>query len=220
MLEETKLIAIKKELITFATLVEGMIEGSIVGLKSKDEDLLQKIITRDEPRCNDFDITLEERCIAMIAQHQPAAKSLRTILMMLKIIHTLERMGDHAVTLCESALYLIKRPQVKPLIDTPKMAETVIEMLREGIYSFINEKSALAQEVCEMDNIVDRLRDQIFEELIDFMKKDPATIERSLHLMKIASNLERVADLTTNISEDIIYMVKGKVIKHHKDQLE
>ncbi|HNR51709.1 MAG: hypothetical protein BWZ01_01932 [Deltaproteobacteria bacterium ADurb.BinA179] len=219
MLEEAKLNRIKKELLEYASLVEGMIEKSIRGLIQADADILNSVIALDEPRANAFEITLDEMCIATIAQHQPAGKPLRTIMMISNINSTLERMGDHAVTICESGLFLIERPAVKPLIDIPRMAEVVNSMIDDSITSFINEDAKLAQSVCERDSIVDGLRNQITRELITFMSSDPTTIERSLHLMKISSNLERVADLCTNICEDVIYMVKGKVIKHHKDSL-
>lgn len=219
MLEEVKLRDMKKELVEYATLVEKMIEKSIIGLKEKDDRILNEVIEKDEPRANDFEVQLDEKCISIIAQHQPAGKALRTILMMSNINGNLERMGDHAVTICESSLYLIEKPLVKPLIDIPRMAEVVQGMIEDSINSFVNEDAELAKNVCERDNVVDGLRDQISRELITFMSSDPTTIERALQLMKISSNLERVADLTTNICEDVIYMVKGKVIKHHKDSL-
>jgi len=217
MLEEMKLIQVKKELMEFATLVESMVDKSIVGLKERRADDLKEVIERDEPRANDFETDLDERCVSVIAQHQPAGRSLRTILMVLHINSTLERIGDHAVTVAESAMFLIGQPPVKQLIDIPHMAEVVKAMISDSITSFINDDAVLAKSVCERDDIVDGLRNQILRELITYMTSDPTTIERALQLMKIASNLERVADLATNICEDVIYMVKGKVIKHHKD---
>ncbi len=218
MLEETKLINLKKTLMEFATLVESMVETSITGLREKKEDLLNDVIRRDEPRANNFEVELDERSVSIIAQHQPTGKALRTIIMILHINSTLERIGDHAVTIAESGLFLIERPPVKSLIDIPRMADVVKTMISDSITSFINEDADLARIVCERDNIVDGLRTQIIRELITFMTSDPTTIERALQIMKIASNLERIADLATNICEDVIYMVKGKVIKHHKDE--
>jgi len=216
MLEENKIIALKKELIDNATLVEKMIEKSIRGLKEKDTALLESVIREDEPRANDYELIIDEMAVTTIAQHQPTTKPLRTILMILSISTNLERMGDHAVTISESALYLINQPFVKPLMDIPRMAEVTISMLKNAIDSFINEDAAMAMAVCERDSIVDALRTQIIRELISYMISDPMTIERSLHLMKIASNLERIADLATNVCEDVIYMVEGRNIKHHK----
>jgi phosphate transport system protein len=219
MLEEVKLNRMKKEFLEYATVVEGMLEKSVAGLTKNDEAILRDVIVNDEPKVNEYEIRLDEKCIAVIAQHQPAGKALRTIFMMANINSNLERMGDHAVTICESGLFLVARPPVKQLIDIPRMGEVVKGMIGDSIKSFVDEDAVLAQNVCERDDIVDGLRDQILRELITFMSSDPTTIERALHLMKISSNLERVADLTTNICEDVIYMVKGKMIKHHKDCL-
>jgi len=217
MLEETKLTRIKKSLLEYATLVESMLEKAIKGLVENNATILEEVIDSDENIANNFEIRLDEMCISLIARHQPAGKSLRTVLMMSNINSALERMGDHAVTISESGLFLIERPAVKPLIDTPRMSEVVKGMIEDSIKSFIDEDAELANEVCMRDDIVDGLRDQITRELITFMGSDPCTIERSLHLMKISSNLERMADLATNICEDVIYMVEGKVIKHHSD---
>jgi phosphate transport system protein len=128
----------------------------------------------------------------------------------------LERMGDHAVNISQSGLFLISKPQVKPLLDIPRMAEEVSKMLEDSLKSFVNEDAALAKSVCERDDIIDDYRDQIVRELITYMVSDPSTIERALHLIRIAGNLERIADLTTNICEDVIFMVKGELMKHHK----
>jgi phosphate transport system protein len=217
MLEE-KLSALKQELIAFASHVEHMIENSIHGLMRKDAALLKEVIERDESRANAAEIDLDEHCTTLIAQYQPKARDLRTILMILKMNSDLERMADHAVNIAESALYIIDRPSVKPLLDTPRMAEEVVGMVKDSLRSFINEDARLAKAVCERDDIVDSLANQILRELITYMSADPSTIERALHLLDIAGNLERIADLSTNIGEDVIFMVEGRVIKHHREE--
>jgi len=126
----------------------------------------------------------------------------------------LERIADMAENISESALFLIERPMVKPLIDLPKMAEETMRMLKDSIDSFIKNDPKLAKSVCERDDVVDAYRDQILRELVTYMISDPTTIERALHLERISRNLERIADLATNIGEDVIYIVEGKVIKH------
>lgn len=219
MLEETKIVQLKKELTQFATLVETMVDKSITGLVERHPELLEEVMERDEPRANAYETDLDEMCAAAIAMHQPAGKALRTILMVLHINSTLERIGDHAVTIAESALFLIKEGPVKRLIDIPRMAGVVKSMISDSIDAFINEDAELAKGVCERDDTVDGLRDQVMRELITYMISEPSTIERALQIMKISSNLERIADLATNICEDVIYMVRGKVIKHHKDTL-
>jgi len=213
-----KITSLKKELIEYATFVERMIEKSIQGLLKNEENILKAILTREEPKVNEIEIHLDELCTTAIAQYEPRAKDLRTILMILKMNNDLERIADHAVNIAESAIFLIARPPVKPLIDIPNLSEIVIKMVKDSIRSFVNETPSLAKEVCSRDFKVNALRDQILRELITFMASDPTTIERSIHLLRIASNLERIGDLTTNICEDVIYAVQGKVIKHHKDE--
>jgi phosphate transport system protein len=215
---EGKITNLKRKLAEYAGLVENMIEKSIRGLLKNEKDLLISVIENDEPRANEFEIELDELCTVTIAQYEPKARNLRTTLMILKMNNDLERIGDLAVNICESALYLIEKPQVKPLIDIPRMAEVTVNMLKESIRTFINEDVELAESVCEKDNIVDGLRDQILRELITFMTADSSTIERAIHLIRISRNLERIADLSTNIAEDVIYMVAGKVIKHRRDE--
>jgi len=215
---EEKIAISKKKILEFCLLVEEMIDGSISGLLNKNREILKKIIEEYEVKANNFEIEIDEICIETIAQFEPKAKNLRTILMILKINNDLERIGDHAVNISESALFLIEKPQVKPLIDIPRMAEKTIEMVKLSINAFINEDVSLARKVCSNDDIVDNLRDQIMRELITYMISDSHTIERSLHLLRISQNLERIADLSTNISEDVIYMVEGKIIKHHFEE--
>lgn len=216
---EEKLSVLKEKILEMAILVESMIEKSIKGLMEKDKNLLQEVIERDEPRVNDMEIEIEDLGMKFIALFHPEAEHLRTSLMILQINNDLERMGDEAVNICESSLFLIERPLVKPLIDIPRMAEVTINMLKDSITSFVERKVELAKEICARDDIVDALRDQIYRELITYMIQDPSTIERSLHLLRIARSLERIADLSTNLCEDVIFMVKGKVIKHHKEEI-
>ena len=215
MLEE-KIIDLKRELIGFATLIEQMIERCIKGLLEKKRDMLLDVLDDYEPKANNYEISIEEDCINLIAQFEPRAKDLRLILMGSKMCSSLERMGDHAVNIAESSLFLIERPPVKPFIDIPRMAEITLTMLRDTTTSFINEDSKLARNVCERDNLVDDLKDQLIRELVTYMTSDITTIERSLHLLRISGNLERIADLSTNICEGVIFATKGQVIKHHK----
>lgn len=220
LLLDAKLTNLKKALIDYANLIESMIDKSMRGLLKKDKILLQDIINKYEPWTNELEMEIDEIGTNLIAQHEPKAKDLRIVLMILKINNDLERIADHLVNIAESALFLIERPHVKPLIDIPKMGETVIKMIRESITAFINEDAKLAQQVCEQDSIVDGLLAQVMRELITYMTSDAKTIERSMHLIRIAHNLERIADLSTNISEDVIFIVEGRVIKHGLGQTD
>ncbi len=217
MLEE-KMHDLKRELVEYSGLVEDMIEKSITGLLTTDKRLLADVVEKEEPRANDWEISIDELCMGMIAQFQPRARDLRTILMALGMNKDLERMGDHAVNIAQSAMFLIDRPAVKPLLDIPRMAEEVKAMVHDCLRSFLHGDAVLAKRVCGRDSIVDGLQKQILRELITYMTSDPATIERSLHLVEISNNLERIADLSTNIGEDVIFMVEGRVTKHHKDE--
>jgi phosphate transport system protein len=206
--------ALKAKLIESAALVESMIAKSIAGLTQGNRGVLLEVLEQDEPKENELEIEIDEACIHLIACYQPQAKYLRTVLMVLQMNNDLERMGDEAVNISESALFLIERPQVKPLIDIPRMAEEAKQMLRDSLQALMNEDTKLAKNVCERDDIVDGLRDQILRELITYMASDPSLIERSIHLIRISRSLERIADLSTNICEDVIYMVEGTTIKH------
>ena len=212
---KAKITDIKRELIGFASLVEHMIEKSIKGLLDNKRESLLDILENDEPKANSLELELDELCTTLIAQFEPRAKDLRTILMIAKMSNDLERMGDHAVNIAESSLFLIERPLLKSMFDIPRMAELTTKMLRDSIDSFINEDTNLAKDVCKRDSTVDDLKDQLLRELITFMNSDSTTIERSLHLIRISGNLERIADLSTNICEDVIFIAKGKVIEHH-----
>lgn len=214
MLAQEKLMKLKKKLIQYASLVEGMIDKSITGLLNKDKTILIDLIENDEPISNELELKIDKMCTALIARYQPAAKSLRIILMSLKINNDMERMADHAVNISERGLYLIEMPPIDIMSDIPKMAELTKSMLKDGINSFVNEDSKLAQDICERDDIIDELRDSITKKLIKVMCSDCANVPSSINLLIIARNLERIADLSTNIGEDVIFMVKGKVIKH------
>ena len=209
-----RITALKKRLVEFASLAEEMVSGSIKGLLDRDMPGLKKIVDKDEPGANNMELAVDEECIAAIAQFQPRAKDLREVLMIFKINSDLERMADYAVNIAESAMFLIERPPVKPLVDIPRMSEIAIKMAKDSVTSFINEDSALAKDVCGRDDIVDELRSRIIMDLTGFMVKDPSTVERAMHLIRISGALERIADLSTNISEDVVFIVDGEVYKH------
>jgi phosphate transport system protein len=218
--EEYKMIEqsineLKESIVGYASFASRMIDESIKGLLEKDESILQKVMTEYETKANNLEIEIDENCVEIIAKYEPKAKNLRTTLMIMKINNDLERIGDEAVNIAESSLFLIKRPMVKQLIDIPKMAEISVGMLKDSIISFINDNASLAKEICQRDNLVDDLRDQITKELLTYMLSDPFTIERAMNLIRIARSLERVADLSTNFCEDVVFMTEGKIIKHH-----
>jgi phosphate transport system protein len=183
-----------------------------------DKSFPLEVIEKDEPRTDSYEVELDEQCVRIIAQFQPMAINLRTILMMLEMNRDLERIGDLSASMSHSTIFLIERPQVKPYIDLPRMSEIVQTMIKEGVNAFIENDSQLAREVFKRDKIVNGLRDQIIRELLTFMSSDPTTIQRSFHLISLALDLERIGDHITNICEDVVFMVEGEVIKHQGDK--
>jgi len=214
-MQPERLNELKGEIIQFSAHIERMIDKSVKGLVTRDESLLLEVLDQDEPKANRFELDVDEACINLIAQFQPMARELRTILVVYDMNSALERMGDHAVNIAKNALDLIQVPPIKPFIDIPRMNELVRGMLSDVIHSFINEDPQLAMEVCRRDSIIDDLRNQILRELITFMTEHPSIISSCINILRIAENLERIADLTTNIAEDTIFMLQGRVIKHH-----
>jgi phosphate transport system protein len=217
MLEE-RIRLLKRELIEYATLVENMLVKVVKGLLEKEKDYLLEIIEKDEPEADQYEINLDEKCIWILARFQPMAVDLRSILMILEITRDLERIGDLSANMSRSALFLIERPQIKPYIDIPRMANIVHGMIKGSIDAFIENDSLLAREVFQRDETVNALRDQIIRELLTFMSSDPTTIERSFRLISLALDLERIGDHATNICEGVVFIVEGEVIKHQYDK--
>ncbi len=214
---QAKLNELKQRILDYASLIEMMIEKSIEGLLNSDFDTLKQVINELEPQANEYEIEIDEKCISFIAQYQPKAGDLRTVAMIFKMNNDLERMGDLAVNIAESSEFLISRPSVKPLIDIPNMAREATYMLRDAIKAFIDQDVKLAKSVCDRDDIIDNLKDQILRELITYMVSDSKIIPQAIHLIRISRSIERIADLTTNICEDVIFIAEGTIIKHHKN---
>lgn len=210
-----KIDQLKHDIIAYTHHVEGMLQKSMGGFLSNDESLLAEVLEVDEPFANEKELEIDDLCMTIIARYEPRAIDLRNVLMILKMNNDLERIGDHAVNISESARYLIKRSPVKPLVDLPRMSDIVISMMERCVNSFLESNAEEADLICLEDDKVDQLRDQVLRELITYMNGDPSTIKRSIQLLRIASNLERSADLITNICEDVIFTVEGRVAKHH-----
>ena len=213
MLDE-KILNLKKRLIEYSNHVELMVEKSISGLLERNEEKLKEVLEVLEPAANKYELEFDENCINAIAQYQPVSKNLRILISIIKISNDLERVADHAVNIAGHGLPLIMKPQVKELIDIPKMAKLVIMMMKQSIESFVDENVELAEKVCKQDDIVDELNITIKKDLAALMRSDSNVVNRSLRLISISANLERVADLATNICEDVIYLAKGINIKH------
>lgn len=211
---EARISKLRQLLLYMASIVEQMIRSSIKSLVERDEAIVHQVIDECEPRVNELEIKIDEMCINLLALYEPKASDLREITMVIKINNDLERLGDHAVNIAERSISLLGSPPVKPLIDIPRMAEIAVDMVRDSLNSFTDADPDLAADVRSRDDTVDALRDQITRELITHMVSDASTIDRALKLILVARDLERIADLATNIAEDVIFMVQGKTVKH------
>jgi phosphate transport system protein len=213
---EEDLKKLREEILYMGGLVEDQIQKAVKSLVDRESELAKIIIERDH-EVNRLDVEIDDLCIRLLALHQPAGKDLRFITTGLKITTDLERIGDMAVNICERALELNQEPQLKPYIDVPRMARIAQRMTRESLDAFVREDTSLALKVCKDDEEIDQLNSQIFREVITFMIEDPHTINRAMKISSISKYLERMADHATNIAEMVIFMVKGKSIRHMKE---
>ena len=205
---------LKQRLLHMGDLAQEMIGLSIKALVDRNEGYAKEVFNIEQ-RVNHLEVEIEEEILRLFAIRQPAAKDLRLLTAMLKINNDLERVADQAVNVAETAQFLLKEPLLKPLIDIPHMAMLAQRMIKNSLAAFVNHDPVLAQEVCQDDDEVDRLKDQLFRELLTFMMENPRSITRAVDLILISRNLERIADHATNISEDVIFIEEGKNIKHH-----
>ncbi len=211
--KEQDLENIKEQILKMGGFVEDAIRKSIKALVERDRELAIAVIDGDAI-VNNFDVEIEELCIRFLALWQPTGSNLRFVTTAIKIITDIERIGDMAVDTCERAVEMLDEPPLKPYIDIPRMAEAAQKMLKDSLDAFVAKDADLALRVCESDDFVDNLNQQIFNELLLYMLKDPKNIARAVRLTYIAKYLERIADHATNIAEMVVYMVKGKVIRH------
>ena len=207
---ERQLAEIQQEMLALASMVEVAIERGIQALRERDVDLAHQIIA-DDAKVNQKRYEIEDTCLEIIATQQPLASDLRTIVAVLYIIVDLERMGDHAEGIAKIALMLADEPPLKPYIDIPRMAEGAGRMLMSSLEAFKERDAELARRICDQDDEVDALYDQVYRELLTYMANDPRTIERATHLTWVAHNLERIADRVTNICERVVYLVEGRI---------
>ena len=210
---DEELQELRHHLLEMGGLVEKQIADAIRALIDRDDEFARLIIERDRT-VNRMEVQIDDMCLRLLALHQPAARDLRLITTALKINTDLERAGDMAENICERVIELCREPQLKPLIDVPRMAAIAQGMLRQSLDAFVREDTDLALQVCHQDDEVDQLADQLLRELLTFMLEDPQTISRALRLVFISKYLERLADHATNIAEMVIFMVKGKSIRH------
>jgi len=214
---ELQLEKLRASVLEMGGLVEDQIDRAIRSLIERDDDLARATVTRDHT-VNRLDVEIDELCVTLLALHQPAGKDLRLVTTALKINADLERIGDLATNIAERAIELAPDVPVKPYIDLPRMAELAREMVQQSLDAFVREDADLALTVCNSDDTIDKLHDQLFRELLSFMVENPQTISRAMRLLFVSKALERIADHATNIAEMVIFMTKGRSIRH-LDQL-
>jgi len=207
-----------KDILRMGVFAQEAIHKSIEALKGRDEKLAKEVIDSDN-KIDDLELAVDENCIDLIARYQPMAGDLRFITTGMKINAELERIADIAVDICQRVLELADKPLLKPLVDIPKLSAIAQNMVRDSIDAFIKKDVTLANNVLLADAEADKLRNSISDELVnDYLAKDKSTATRAVPLLLIARYLERICDHTTNIAEDVIYMVEAKVVKHHRQE--
>ena len=190
------------------SMVEKAIQRSVDALRNRDLVLARRIVEQDE-EINRQRFDIEEKCIALIATQEPVARDLRDIVAVLNIIVDLERMGDHAEGIARICIMIGDQPPIKPLVDIPRMAEKAQQMLHRSLDALVERDAELAIQICQDDDEVDALYDQVYKELLVYMINDPKAIDRATHLLWVAHNLERIADRSTNIAERVVFLVTG-----------
>jgi len=207
---DRELHRLQDEVLVLGSMVEKAIIRSVEALKNRDLEAARQIVA-DDLKINRKRFDIEEECIQLVATQQPMAGDLRIIVSVLHIIVDLERMADHAEGIAKITLMMGGEPPLKPLIDIPRMADKAVDMLRRSLEAFINRDAEEARRICEEDDEVDALYDQVYRELLTYMLQDPRNITRATYLLWVAHNLERIADRATNICERAVFLSTGKM---------
>lgn len=210
---------VKRKLVEMAAMVEESITKSLDALKKMNADMADEIREIDH-KIDKLEMSIEDMCVELIARHQPVGSDLRFLIGAIKMNNDLERMGDHSVNIADCLEYVVAGPRVTQITNIWSMARIVKEMLRESVESFIENDAARAQKVCERDSVVDEMRNETIRILLTYMLEEPEKIGAAMQYLLVAKNLERIADLSTNICEDVIYIAQARVIKHHAEEEE
>jgi len=209
--------SLKEQLLAMSGKAEERTDLAVEALLARDRDKANLVIEGDVD-INRLEVEVEQAAVELLALQQPMARDLRFIIGAIKVSNDLERVGDHAVNIAESAIRLADMPKVNIKIpEIEVMARRARKMLGDSLDAFIRADGVLGRKVCREDDVVDALHDSVFRVLLTHMMADPKTITPSLELLLVGRNLERIADLATNISEDAVYLAEGKQIKHHRE---
>lgn len=199
---------LQREILKMGVLVEEAIYLGVKSLANLDVQMAQNVIDGDR-KINDLMVDVESACLRLLALQQPMASDLRVIGTAMKIVTDLERIGDHAVDIAKTTLRLSGDKLLKPLVDTPRMADLAKEMLRDALNAYVNHDVTVAEELAKKDDVVDGLYKHIFNELQGMMEENSANVKQGIMLLIVCQHLERIADHATNIGEWVIYMVSG-----------
>lgn len=210
---DEELSALKEKVLKLGSMVEAAIRDSVRSLIGRDSDLAREVI-RNDHLINAMDVEIDEECVRLIARRQPMARDLRFITTAMKITTDLERMGDLAENIAERAIELNEEPLLKPYVNIPIMAEIAQEMVKDALDAFVVGCTRLPYEVIKRDDEVDELTVKNFNEMLFIMIQDPRLIPIAVKRTYVAKYLERIADHATNIAEMVIYMCRGKIIRH------
>jgi phosphate transport system protein len=209
---------LKKEVLELGNMVEVAINDAILGLINRSADLAERVYSQEDA-INAKEVQIEEECLKILALHQPVAGDLRFIVVVLKVNNDLERMGDFARNIAERAIFLASQDPVSTVPDFVNVLPGVVRtMVRNTLDALVKLDVHQARQVIQMDDQVDEVNRRMYVEIQDMIRADIHTLERAISLQSTSRHLERIADLATNIAEDVIFMVEGKVVRHHDDQ--
>jgi phosphate transport system protein len=208
--------SLKKMILGLGAVVETTVHLAIKSIEDRDAALAEKII-KDDIEIDNTEVDIEEDCLKILALYQPVAIDLRFIVVVLKINNDLERIGDLAVNIAERSAYLASVPAVQESFDFAQMSRETEAMLKKSLDALVNLDSSLASEVITADDIVDSLNRQMYLKIQDTIQKYPEHLKALIHLLSVSRHLERIADHATNIAEDVIYMIEGKIIRHQTE---
>jgi phosphate transport system protein len=210
---------VQRRVLSLASAVEQIVEGSIRALFERDAALARTLMESDAPIDMEENV-IEEECLKILALHQPVAIDLRRVATIVKINSDLERMADLAVNIAERALALAQGPEVPVPTTFHQMTDLTNTMVRDSLDAFLKLDVALAKRVCRLDEEVDRYNREIIDHVSEFMKQSPSNVDPGLHMFSAARQLERIADHATNIAEDVVYLVEGKIIRHNPEAIK
>jgi len=210
---EHDLEELKERLLAMGGLAERAVHQAVHAVLDFDASLAQRVL-EEEKAINDLQIEIDDRVVQLIALHQPMASDLRVLVAVARINADLERIGDQAVNIAQSAERILRHPQVKPYVDLPRMAAIAEAMMRDSLNALVQKDAELAKSVLTRDDEVDHLRNQIFRELLTYMMENSSLVFPAFELILVAKNLERIGDHATNIAEDVIYMIVGRDVRH------